>query len=63
VEMCVVIILATNIQYAIYKRLTLKFSECLELFTKMVCVYIESFKLKMKNIVCENKFGTKYYNI
>jgi hypothetical protein len=62
VEMYVAIILATNMQYAIYKRLTLNSFQYLELCIKMVCVLnsFKGFELKMKKMVCANKFGTKY---
>jgi hypothetical protein len=51
-------------EYAICKTLTLKSFMELEVCIKMVCVIIELFKgftLRMKKIVCANKFGTKYY--
>jgi hypothetical protein len=37
------IILATNMQYAIFKRLRLNNFQCLEHCMKMVCVNIEKF--------------------
>jgi hypothetical protein len=66
VEIYVAIILATNMKYAIFKRLRLNNFSALNIVWKWFVLTLKSFKgfeLKMKTIICANKFGTKYYNI